>query len=112
MKIEKVTQNPNLKIRFNNNTKSIIKPAYPSIDSLSDFPKSYIKFNPSFSASLEDELNLETEANRNKRKDDYLWARNWDQKKAWEEAYGQSCKISHQVLIGLRTRLVAGLAMY
>lgn len=61
-----------------------------SYNILSDYPKSYIKFNQSFRGSLEDEINKENEANRNKRKDDYLWARNWDNDKAWAEYWKQA----------------------
>ena len=60
------------------------------INNLSEYPKSYIKFNQSFRGSLEDEIKKENEANRNKRKDDYLWARNWDKDKAWEEYWKQA----------------------
>ena len=57
---------------------------------LSDYPKSYIKFSQSFTGSLEDDIKKDNETNRNKRKDDYLWARNWDKDKAWEEYWKQA----------------------
>ena len=61
-----------------------------SYNILSDYPKSYIKFNQSFTGSLEDDIKKDNEANRNKRKDDYLWARSWDKEKAWAEYLKQA----------------------
>ena len=57
---------------------------------LSGYPKSYIKFHLSFAGSLADEIEKDNEANRNKRKDDYLWARNWDKEKARTEYLKQA----------------------
>lgn len=78
----KVNNNTNLKIKLYMDNKQI--------NNLSEYPKSYIKFNQSFTGSLEDEIKKDNEANRNKRKDDYLWARNWNNDKAWAEYWEQA----------------------
>ena len=76
---------------------------------LSGYPKSYIKFHLSFAGSLADEIEKDNEANRNKRKDDYLWARNWDKEKARTEYLKQAeaeIKITSKINIQNPIKLV------
>lgn len=61
---------------------------------ISDFPKSYIKMTPAFKASLAEEDAYSREIKEQQMVNDYLWAKSWDATRAKEE-YNQ--KIQNEI---------------
>lgn len=78
--------------------KNNTKPAFYGVDNklntnvsnsqnkISDFPKSYVKFNPSFGVSIEEKRHLEESIRDEQDKNDYLWAMGWDPVEAKKES--------------------------